>query len=513
MAISTRNIVPLLSFGVDQTLAVNDTLGVSDALTLAWVQDRPTDTLTLSDSFSRLNTSARSVADSVVLADARAISQGKKLADSVVLSDSATPSKGISQALSDSVVLADARTMARGKAVADAIVMADATVDAQGVSIGNSLVVADSLSRVVAAARSVLDTLALSDSLTSAKTIPKAVNDTVTLSDSVLTSKAKTVSPADTVTLSDSLSSQVAHGQNPADSVVLADARTHARGLARTDSVVVADNFSSSALIGLTAAPADSVRITDAVVLDWVADRGFNDDTVGLSDAHVEFKVGGANPQDAVALTDSVSHVATFARTLADVIAGLPYGTGEYGEGSYGTGTGLVDTQTFGVGKKLSDSVGLSDGQALDLVGGGEVAVDDIVLVLTDQFTRVVVALRSATDSVAVSDSILVEKGHIVSVSDAVVLADARTKVYAKSQTDTVGIISDAIVTGIPRFLGLADTVVLSDFVDLNQFLTQLLDAIYTGHIGYGDQGDNGNGDRPEISDTVGGVIEEEVMV
>ena len=118
---------------------------------------------------------------------------------------------------------------------------------------------------------------------------------------------------------------------------------------------------------------------------------------------------------------------------------------------------------------------------------------------------------RQLADTVTLSDSLT--RTFDRPLADSLVLADsfARLAAFTLTPADAVEL-SDLLAPG--RALTFADLVALSDAQSIfSGIIVTLLDPIYTGHIGYGTNGDNGTGDRPEISDTVGGVVEEEVTV
>jgi hypothetical protein len=79
------------------------------------------------------------------------------------------------------------------------------------------------------------------------------------------------------------------------------------------------------------------------------------------------------------------------------------------------------------------------------------------------------------------------------------------------ARAESLGLV-DAVAMG--RAFTIDDVIALADALSIfSGIIVTMLDPIYTGHIANGRNGSNGYGERGEISDTVGGVVEEEVMV
>lgn len=127
--------------GTDYTQNVDDTLGLSDAL-----------------SFTR----ELVLADTLTLADAVAFQRGLSVSDTLALADAFSFTRGV--VLADALALADAVAFQRGLSVSDTLALADSLVSAnlgKEVNVNDSLSLSDGVS--FGRGLGVVDTLALSD--------------------------------------------------------------------------------------------------------------------------------------------------------------------------------------------------------------------------------------------------------------------------------------------------------------------------------------------------------------
>lgn len=327
------------STGDAWTLNPSDTITLSDTPTKVLVSAK-TDTITLSDGLSRAWVAVASYSDTVTLSDSAAKAVGTGRADTVTLSDAASKSPGLSRAdtvtLSDSlsrvweallsagdtVTLSDAASKAIGLLEADTVTLSDLmeAVKLLVLELSDTITLSDSETKNVAASRS--DTVTLADDLARAWAAVRSSADTVTLSDTPSRVWEAVRSADDTVTLSDSSAKAV--GQNPADTITLSDSLGKAFGLFREDTTTLSDALGKAAGIShaetltlsddvakvMGVASADTITLTDVFDYLYTPSGGTAhtltlDDTITLAEALT--KAAGLSRAETISLADDMA--------------------------------------------------------------------------------------------------------------------------------------------------------------------------------------------------------------
>ena len=162
------------------------------------------DSVTLSDLLDRTVTSARSVADSVVLTDARTFAFGKLVADTTSLADNIAAVISKIVQINDAIVLADqwSRVLDYGRTQADGLILTDAALDSQGIRLGDVVLLSDSLTRVLGRQVSVADSVVIADSFARLATFVRTPTDQIGVLDEIV-SIARALALSDQVNLLD----------------------------------------------------------------------------------------------------------------------------------------------------------------------------------------------------------------------------------------------------------------------------------------------------------------------
>ena len=151
------------------------------------------DTVTLTDQLRRAQTLARTLADTIVLADARRIAQGQALADAVALSDQLTRIAPRIRTFTDTVLLSDAvltsKTGAGALNPADLVSLSIRSHASQRMAACWRTAVALTDARALGRGKRVTDQVLLADLLARATGKTRTVNDLIALIDHVVTSK------------------------------------------------------------------------------------------------------------------------------------------------------------------------------------------------------------------------------------------------------------------------------------------------------------------------------------
>lgn len=129
--------------GTAYTQSLSDTITLSDAKVLG-IGLIKADTITLSDSLSRVWTAFLSLSDTVTLSDAIANAISLVKADIVSMSDAIANAVG--KLLSDTISLSDAIANAIGKVVSDTITMTDSAIKSIGKFLSDTFSLSDTIS-------------------------------------------------------------------------------------------------------------------------------------------------------------------------------------------------------------------------------------------------------------------------------------------------------------------------------------------------------------------------------
>ena len=279
----------------------------------------------------------------------------------------------------------------------------------------DGLVLTDTASRGLVAARPAGDALGVGDTGSRAAAVVRAAADGTVVGDIAAPSQTAARAAADGTMLGDAASAHVILARDITDGAALSDsaARTVAQARAAVDAVTTVDAAAGSAARAVTAA--DTAGLGDAAARRLVLGRAGGDFTI---------------PGDG-----SNSDFLHFARTAAAGVA---------------VARGGVD------GLTVADAVAVTSGQTVTAVDG---------LTAADAAARSTTAARNVVDGVAVADEAAGASGQTVTAGDAVTVADAAARSLALGRAVPgvlvlTGTVASATTTGraAAGMLGLADT-------------------------------------------------------
>ena len=309
--------------------------------------------------------------------------------------------------IADTLVLADSftRVMAYGRTAGRRARLLDSTRDAQGIRLGDVVLLVDQLARLATRVRTFADAVALTDATT-----PQHSQASSSGRRDRAHRPARQGGSESTGTRRQRRSRRPVHkghdqGETQADSVVLADARRIAQGQALADAVALSDQLT---------------RIAPRI-------RTFAD-TVLLSDAVLTSKTGAGqlNPADLIQIADSFTRLATYGRTITDPVP-------------------LTDARSLGRGRRVTDTIAL-----------------------TDQLTRTAIRVRTIADAIAVTDVVVTSFAGAQTrlITDLLAIADtfARAATWHRTFADTIGLTDVVLPSKVAaRTASIADLVALAD--------------------------------------------------
>jgi len=198
------------------------------------------DTVAISDSFAKVSSYIRGLADTVTIAD--------------------TPTKAIGLVKADSLSIADAIVKTLNLIKAESIAIADSVLKTIGLKKSESVSISDVPSKAVSLIKT--EAVAIGDSV--AKTVGLNKADTVTIGDTI--AKLISLVKADAVAIADTFSRTVSYALSLADNVGITDSIRKTISIVRTDALPIIDSMVSSMGAVLTIVLFDIVTITDRLV-------------------------------------------------------------------------------------------------------------------------------------------------------------------------------------------------------------------------------------------------------
>jgi len=173
--------------------ALSESVSISDSLSRVWAAQRTlTETVSIADSLSRVWAAQRVLTESVSMADHLSTTFIKLLtvSESISISDSLSHVWTAKRTLTESVGVTDSlsHVWTAYKTLTDSVSFSDSVITAAGFvrSLSEDLSIVDSLSRVWAAKRTLDESLSIADSLTMQKTIVRILSESISFADSVI---------------------------------------------------------------------------------------------------------------------------------------------------------------------------------------------------------------------------------------------------------------------------------------------------------------------------------------
>ena len=315
---------------------------------------------------------SKGLTDSAILADTNAILVSKPKTDSFGVSDDSYVSSGVNP--SDSISFGDSYERVLSKVLSDAFALDDAALINKNYSgnKGNIFGVSDVFDRSVMYARSFQETVSTSDT------------------NKVIFTAGK----SDSVSISDILEFNTEYNRNFTDTAVLDSVSLLALGKAFTDTInSVTDVYAITQMKN----PSDTIDFTDSTRATIEKDVI---DGIGLDDSTLVNKNYFGNKGNLIGLSELVSLVTTYKRTISDSVAlsetlDTAFNKNETENITLNELTGVTSSKTLGENFTFNDGYGLQ-----------------LAKHVTDAFTL--------DDAALVDKNYIGNKGNIMSLSDLV---------------------------------------------------------------------------------------------
>jgi hypothetical protein len=410
---------------------------------------------------------SKGLTDSAILADTNAILVSKPKTDSFGVSDDSYVSSGVNP--SDSISFGDSYERVLSKVLSDAFALDDAALINKNYSgnKGNIFGVSDVFDRSVMYARSFQETVSTSDT------------------NKVIFTAGK----SDSVSISDILEFNTEYNRNFTDTAVLDSVSLLALGKAFTDTInSVTDVYAITQMKN----PSDTIDFTDSTRATIEKDVI---DGIGLDDSTLVNKNYFGNKGNLIGLSELVSLVTTYKRTISDSVAlsetlDTAFNKNEtenitlneltafvHSKGLTDSAI-VVDSSSVSLNKSKTDSFGMSDN---NVVASGVNPSDSISF--SDSHDRTLSKVLS--DTFALDDSALINKDFTGSKGNVFGFSDVLSKTvgFNRAFTDAFSF-SDDSVRSLNK--GINDSSVLNDLLSFSQ--TKKISEILTFNDDYGVQ-------------------------
>ena len=461
-----------LGFSDIQTSSINKTINDIFSLDDALLVDKDYfghkgNAFGFSEVISKTLVFVRAFVDNTNLSDTTNISAQKAIADNTLFSDTTllSPSKGVDETL----LLSEVRGMQLSKALTDAFALDDAALINKNYSgnKGNIFGVSDVFDRSVMYARSFQETVSTSDT------------------NKVIFTAGK----SDSVSISDILEFNTEYNRNFTDTAVLDSVSLLALGKAFTDTInSVTDVYAITQMKN----PSDTIDFTDSTRATIEKDVI---DGIGLDDSTLVNKNYFGNKGNLIGLSELVSLVTTYKRTISDSVAlsetlDTAFNKNEtenitlneltafvHSKGLTDSAI-VVDSSSVSLNKSKTDSFGMSDN---NVVASGVNPSDSISF--SDSHDRTLSKVLS--DTFALDDSALINKDFTGSKGNVFGFSDVLSKTvgFNRAFTDAFSF-SDDSVRSLNK--GINDSSVLNDLLSFSQ--TKKISEILTFNDDYGVQ-------------------------
>lgn len=232
-------------------------------------------------------------------------------------------------------------------------------------------------------------------------------------------------SPADSLGIADSATRAVAATRAPGDPVGITDSadRTVAADRSQPDGVGVTDSVAAALARDITLS--DSIGITDAAARVVSLDRTAGD-TVGLTDSAQTTGAGSVTPADTAGITDNVTVALAIARTIGDQVGATDSASADLtapGSAELNDPLGVTDllATTAQILRSAADNLGITDTVTVALERS---ATRNDPVGMTDSVTVQAGAAPNPTDTLGLTDSAVAVLERVVVISDTVGATD-----------------------------------------------------------------------------------------
>jgi len=298
------------------------------------------------------------------------------------------------------------------------------------VALADTIGVTDTITKSKGAIISLADSIGITDAITKVGTFVRLLTENVGITDNTLTARYLIISLADTVGITDIINTTVGIVVSLADTIGITDVISKIGTFKRTltESIGVSDGINIARDIVITIA--DAVEITDVIAVIKGA-------------AHIYVQLA-----DTVGITDTLSKIGTFKRTLTDTVSITDIITTARNIVITIVDTvGITDTITLvrGLAISLADTVGITD--TIAMARGIMISLVDEISI-TDTVSKVGTFVRTLTDNIAITDTLSKVGTFFRSISNTVSITDntSRGLKYFIQLVDTIGI-TDSIIT------------------------------------------------------------------
>jgi hypothetical protein len=430
------------------TLSVSDTITVSESTQLelnSFIS--VSDSITLTENIAVLLVSLISVSDTVTLSESVAL----LLAIFVSASETITLSESVAAYVDTNVSASDSVTVSESVALATAL----------GISVSDSVTLSESLALLLIAFVSAVENITITESVSTYVDTSLSASDSVTITESVSLTTALAISVSDTVTISENIATLLVSNVSVSDSITLTEstAQEVTRTLSVSDSVTLTENVVVAQVY--TIAVADNVTLSESVAVTSPLTISVSD-SIMVSESTAFEVTRTLSTSDTVTLTESVSLSSALEVSASDSITVTE-----------STQQTLIDLVS------VSDTVTLTESVALDVffpVTAQETITiteelphyEDTIYVYESVTVRVEGAAHPVTtsDSVTVSESVLMEISTSVSATDSITITEntALSPQSFISTNDTVTV-SENILLTLVSLASASDTISTTESV------------------------------------------------
>ncbi|RDJ37886.1 MAG: hypothetical protein DWQ19_05535, partial [Crenarchaeota archaeon] len=433
-----------------------------------------TDSLSTSDSISKVTSFARTITDDVVtltdLTPDSVTSFTRTITDSLSTSDSISKVTSFARTITDDVVTLTDLTPISATSFTRTIT--------------DSLSTSDSVIGVVQFTRTITDSLSTDDSITKVTSFGRTITDSLSADDSIAISTSFTRTITDSLSTSDSVIGIVQFTRTMTDSLAAADTITTATSFGRlfSDSLSTDDSIAVSA--SFTRSITDSASFDDTITTATSFTRTMTD-SLSAADSIARVITFGRTITDSLSTDDSITKVTSFARLFSDSLSTDDTITTAVSFTRYMTDSLTADdviAVSNSFTRTMTDSLSTDDtittATSFARLFSDSLSTDDSIAV-SASFTRTI------TDSLSTDDSIAVSASFTRTMTDSLSASDSISRVITFGRTITDSLSTDDTITTATSFarlfsdsLSTADTVTTS--TAFNRFMTDSLAAADT---------------------------------
>lgn len=292
--------------------SVSDSASSSDSSDRSHISSRETsDTSSISDQNSRLNTYLRDTSDNVTNSDTNDRSQisARGLSDDVILSEDLSKLSNILRSTSDDISLSDLvdRSVLISSLLNDNLSLSD-SADTQNIylrELSEGITISDIISNNIIVIRNISESISMSDDIFRGIIMTRSTSNSIDLSDTLEESYSIGRSTSDNISISDDNAISMILNRNTSDSISLSEnlSRSIILSLSLSDSITFSDN--PSRLVIKSIDTSDSFSINDILSFDFIYIRNLSDG-ISLSDSIARSFVGARTVNDVINIADSL---------------------------------------------------------------------------------------------------------------------------------------------------------------------------------------------------------------